>query len=265
MIDRKYLESFYAKYNRKEFIHPDPIEFLSLFENSLDIEITAFLASSLAYGRVTQIFNSIETILKMMQPTPSLFLENNSVKHIEDAFSDFKHRFTTGKEIAAFLNTVKIIIEKSGSMEEFFLAGYNREDENILNALTSFVKRFKELGRIGKTSLLPDPALGSACKRLNLLLRWMVRKDEIDYGLWRKVDPAKLIVPLDIHMYRIGRKLRFTSRKSADMKTAIEITRGFRQINPEDPIKYDFALTRPGILNLEETRQLLELSAWEVA
>ena len=162
-------------------------------------------------------------------------------------FSDFKHRFTTGEELALVLWGLKKVIEEYGSLYNCFCTALVDEDDTILPALIRFIGRFRDHMPVIRDSLLPYPEKGSACKRLNLFLRWMVREDNVDPGGWSRVSAAKLIVPVDTHMYKISRMLHLTERKHPDMRAAIEITHAFRIIAPDDPIRYDFALTRLGI------------------
>jgi uncharacterized protein (TIGR02757 family) len=149
--------------------------------------------------------------------------------------------------MAALLIGMKGAVELYGSLQACFLNGMNETDDSVLPALSRFVGELAPAGDAGKNSLLPQPKRGSSCKRLNLFLRWMVRRDDVDPGGWDEVGTARLVVPLDTHMHRIGRALNFTKRKQADMRTALEITETFRSIVPEDPVRYDFVLTRLGI------------------
>jgi len=245
-VDKKSLEALYATYNRREFVHPDPLEFVYDYKNARDREIVALMASSLAYGRVRQILKSVATVLARMG-SPSAFLHCTSVESIRREFADFRHRFTTGAEMAALLVGIKSVVERYGSLQDCFLNGMNETDESVLPALSRFVDELAAAGDAGKNSLLPKPERGSSCKRLNLFLRWMVRQDDVDPGGWDEVGTARLVVPLDTHMHRIGRALNLTRRKQADMRTALEITEAFRSVVPEDPVRYDFVLTRLGI------------------
>ena len=241
------LDELYSHYNKREFVHPDPLEFLYSYKDLQDRELAALLASSLAYGRVAQILKSVSTILDAMNPSPASFLMNISYDRLKKIFRNFKHRFTTGEHISMMLLGAKRLIEEEGSLYQAFLAGYKDTDENIIPALSVFVERLNDVSGQEKNSLISLPCRGSACKRHHLFLRWMVRKDPVDPGGWEKVDPAKLVIPLDTHMYNIGTGLKFTARKQADMRTAVEITGAFKKIVPEDPVKYDFSLTRLGI------------------
>jgi uncharacterized protein (TIGR02757 family) len=246
-FSRAALDELYCRFNRQEFIHPDPLEFVHNYENPLDREVVGIIASSLAYGRVNQILKSVSKVLALMGPSPSSFLRETSPRGLHGTLEDFKHRFTTGEEIASLLVNMKRILKECGSLQDCFLRGLGRKDCNILPALAVFVERLNGGTPREGGMLLPSPLKGSACKRLNLFLRWMVRRDEVDPGVWTEVEPSILIVPLDTHMHRISRTMALTTRKQADIRTALEITRAFGTLNPEDPVRYDFALTRLGI------------------
>jgi len=251
------LECIYRKYNRREYVHPDPLEFLYRFDRIEDREIVGLLASGLAYGRVRSILTSIDRVLDILGSEPSAFIADTGSARLTGLLADFRHRFTSGSELAALLSAA------SSLQREYGLLGNIVTDlcsqVTLREGLSEFVSLL--LGRAGveKCTLLPRPALGSACKRLHLYLRWMVRKDEIDPGGWEGISPADLIVPLDVHMFRAGRSLGFTRRRSADGRAAIEITDGFRQFCRNDPVKYDFALTRGGILGLKTDELFREL------
>ena len=238
------LEHLYEKFNRREFIHPDPLEFLYNYNDLRDREIVGLIASSLAYGRVSQILKSVSVVLEKMTPSPARFIEESSMESLLRTFSSFKHRFTTGDEIAAMLSGIKNVIIKYGSLHACFKAGFTNNGESILPAITEFVEELSSGFNCRSNSLLPLPAKGSACKRINLFLRWMIRRDDVDPGGWDDVPTSGLIVPLDTHMHEICLTLGLTKRKQADMKTALEITDSFRAVVPDDPVRYDFALTR---------------------
>lgn len=162
-------------------------------------------------------------------------------------FTEFRHRFAGGSHLAAMLIGAKQIITAHGSLCKCFLEGLGPDDATVLPALSSFAESFVAASDNGCAHLIPLPHRGSACKRMNLLLRWMVRKDAVDPGGWDEVPASKLIIPLDVHMHRISARLGFTGRKQADMRTALEITAAFRSLVPDDPVRYDFVLTRLGI------------------
>ncbi|OGS10538.1 MAG: TIGR02757 family protein [Elusimicrobia bacterium RIFOXYA12_FULL_57_11] len=242
---KKDFEKIYGEMNRPEFIHPDPLEFVWRYKRSADREIAGFIAACLAYGNVTQILKSVEKVLSPMGDSPSVWLRANTPRTIKDNFKHFKHRFTTGAEMAAFLINIKHAVEGHGSLEGLFLKGYDKSEPTVETAIYKFINGFNALGRA--PSLTPCPEHKSSFKRLNLFLRWMIRKDTVDPGVWTKIPSSKLLIPLDTHMRQVAMRLKMTSRKDTSMKTAAEITAFFRKINPADPVKYDFALTRAGI------------------
>ncbi len=246
------LESLYRRFNRRVFVHPDPLETLYRYDDPADQEVAGLIAATLAYGRVAQILTSISRVLERVDGAPrgpGAVLAAASEAEISDRCAGFKHRFTTGREMAALLVAVKRAIEEKGSLETLFLSGMRPEEETLLPGLARFVDRLRRLagGASRCPSLLSSPDDGSACKRLNLYLRWMVRRDEVDPGPWTRVPRSKLVVPLDTHMFRIGRALSLTTRRQPNLATALEVTRSLREANARDPVRYDFSLTRLGI------------------
>lgn len=239
---RDRLEELYKRYNHRKFVHPDPVGFLYQWPDLRDREIVAFTASCLAYGRVAQIHKSVSDALKRMKPSPWVFLSRASQGTIRKAFSDFKHRFTTGRQLAGMLWGLKRIAQGQGSVQDCFLSGLDSH-ETVLPALARFTTQLKTCADERLCHLVACPTSGSACKRLHLFLRWMVRRDNIDPGGWNSISASKLIVPVDIHMHRVCLKLGLTARKQATGRAALEITEAFREMAPEDPVKYDFVLT----------------------
>ncbi|HOX29162.1 MAG TPA: TIGR02757 family protein [bacterium] len=245
---KKSLELIYEKFNRREYVHPDPLEFLYRYADPAEREIVGLMASSLAYGRVNQILKSVEEALGRMEPAPRIFIRNSTPAVIRKRFEGFKHRFASGSDMAGFLIGVKSVIRDHGSLKDCFLSHYEEADESLLPAAEKFVSEITCVFDGECCHLAPSPEKGSACKRLNLFLRWMVRRDDVDPGGWDELPAAKLIMPLDTHIHRLSRNvLHITTRNQADLKAAEEITREFATISPEDPVKYDFALTRFGI------------------
>lgn len=228
-------------------MHPDPLETLYAYPSSRDREIVGLVAATLAYGRVAQILASIVAALAPLGPSPRAFLERAREPTIVRRAAGFRHRFTSGAELAALLVAVKRAAAAYGSLEGAFRAGIAPGDDSVLPALSAFVAVLRDLAPRPCPSLLSSPDDGSACKRLNLFLRWMVRRDAVDPGPWRGVPKALLVVPLDTHLFRIGRALGLTARRQPDLAAALEITRGFARVAPRDPVRYDFALTRLGI------------------
>lgn len=244
--DRDALEDLYRRFNRRCFVSPDPLQFLYDYPVIRDRELAALVASALAYGRVAQILKSVSVVLDIMGPSPHAFLMDVSRGALIKALSGFRHRFSTGEDIAGLLWSARGIIRSRGSLEACFYSGLSQGQDSVMPALTSFVRSLRTSGeRDG--FLLARPEKGSACKRWHLFLRWMVRQDDVDPGGWKGVPASMLVVPLDTHMHRIGLRLGGTRRKQADAKAAMEVTEMFRRIAPEDPVRYDFCLTRLGI------------------
>jgi uncharacterized protein (TIGR02757 family) len=240
-------EQIYSCYNHPEYRTTDPVLFLHRYHRLFEIECAALIASSLAYGRVSRIIASVEYVLQRIDISPEFFRKQGYAE-LCTLFENFRHRFTRGFEIASLLHSFKLITEQYGSLKKCFLTFYEKTHKTVIPALCRFVVTLKAACPGKTASLLACPDKGSACKRLHLFLRWMVRKDAIDPGPWEEIPASKLIVPIDVHMHRIGRLLGFTERKQADIKTALEITQGFRELCPEDPVRYDFALTHLGMI-----------------
>lgn len=249
------LERLYRKYNHHSLIKPDPLQFVYRYHRKADMEIAGFLASALAYGRVQQIEKSLAGLFGRMGDSPFKFVQNFNQKQGEK-LKDFKHRFTKGDDISDLLTLLKGVLGRYGSIEKCFVQDYNLSDRSVIPALSKFcdslldmyAKTHNRSVTKGLSYLLPLPAAGSACKRLNLFLRWMVRDDDVDTGLWESIDKANLIVPVDVHMARLCKIMGFYDRKGISLSAALEITDSFRQIEPADPVKYDFALSRIGIV-----------------
>lgn len=245
-IDLKdYLEELYCTYNKRSFVHPDPLEFLYRYTDPLDREIVGLIASSLAYGRVNQILKSVELVLSHL-PSPRNDLLHMSRRDLTAIFKGFKHRFSTAEDITALLFGIKQVIQEYGSLEEAFRYFHIAGSPTIVPALSKFVQIVWKKGEGTGNFLLPSPENRSACKRAFLFLRWMVRCDEVDPGGWG-LSASTLVVPLDTHMFQIARRLGLTDRKQADLRTALYVTEAFRCISPDDPVRYDFCLTRFGI------------------
>jgi uncharacterized protein (TIGR02757 family) len=200
---------------------------------------------------VKQILRSVENALGRMGRRPAEFVLDSTSDSLRESFAGFKHRFTTGEDMSRMLDGVRAVTLAHGSLGRFFASLVDPGDDTVVPALTAFVAAIEAApcettGEEGACPL-PDPVRGSACKRLHLFLRWMVRNDDVDPGGWDEVSPEKLVVPLDTHMHSLSLRMGLTRRKQANGRTAEEITEAFRAFSPQDPVKYDFALTRLGI------------------
>ena len=256
------LEELSRLYDRR-FLDSDPVEVVRRFDDPEDREIVGLLAAGLAYGRVASIRASVSRLLGILGPHPARFVEAFDPAKDARRFDGFVHRFTQGRDVALLLHLIRQAKER-GSLESFFLAAEPQPGAPTLGpALDAFGSALFDLdarpfvagGRMprrdGARWLLPLPAGGSVCKRSCLFLRWMVRPDDgIDCGVWRRVSRARLVLPLDTHLVRVVTALRWTSRKSAGWPMAQEATARLRVLDPDDPIRFDFALSRLGILGL---------------
>ena len=242
------------------FLATDPLEFVHKYDNPEDREIVGLVSSSLAYGRVDTIKKSIARVMDQTGPRPAEFVRRFDPARGKVLFNGFVHRFNNGDDIACLLWFARQMIEESGSIGGFFMKGYSQSHRNIKEALSAFSKNALSLdssavfGKKGPSKgvrfFFPNPVDGSSCKRLNLYLRWMVRRaDKLDFGQWKGVDPAKLVIRLDTHVARISRNIGLTKRANAGWKMAEEVTEALKALDPSDPVKYDFALCRLGILD----------------
>lgn len=254
---KRVLDTFYRDYNFQKRMQHDPIAFPHRYRNALDIETSGFIASCFAYGRVDLFRQVIGRILSTMEQSPGDFLMDFNLRKQRRLFAGIKYRFNENDDIVCLLYLIHKIVRRHGSLEHCFRSFYRSDDRNIGKGLAGFVGSFLSIDTSpvygsnirppGLIQFFPMPDSGSACKRMNLFLRWMIRSRDIDLGLWKGVPADRLVIPLDTHIARISRCLGLTSRKSQDWKTAVEITESLKKIDPEDPLKYDFALCHHGI------------------
>jgi len=244
---RRALDALYSRHNSRDNTANDPVRFLYRYGDPRDREVVGLVASSLALGNVAQILAGVESVLRPMGPRPCQFLERASRDQLQRTFAGFRHRFIDGGELASMLAGLQAVIANYGSLGACFANAYRPDDDTICRALSAFVTALRAADGGRPNRLLPSPDNGSACKRLNLFLRWMVRRDNVDPGGWDEIPPARLIIPLDTHVHRIGLALGMTTRRQANLRTALEITAAFREIAPDDPARYDFALAHLGI------------------
>lgn len=252
------LDRLYHDFNREDSAS-DPVHRVRPFGDPADREIAAFCAGALAFGRVASVLNSIDALFGVMGPHPAAFVRAFDPGAASPALRAIVHRWIRGQDLVALLWILRQMLERSGSIEGFFLEGYDPAHEDIGAALDSFSTRALALDvrraygptprRAGVCYFFPRPSAGSACKRLNLFLRWMVRADEVDLGVWRRVPASKLIVPLDTHVIRLGRCLRLTRYRSPGWKMAADITASLRRLDPDDPVRFDFSLCHVGMMN----------------
>ena len=240
---RAQCEALYAKYNHREFIGSDPLQFVWRYDQARDREVVGLIASSLAFGGVSQIAKCVEAVLQRM-PGPCAWIGRASPSSLARTFRRFRYRFVDCDDLCDLLRGIRRVIDRYGSLRDCFASGLHDADATVLPAVNGFVAELRAGSTQDTNYLLPRPSPASACKRLHLYLRWMIRRDEIDPGVWAPMPTGKLIVPVDTHMHRTALRWGLTTRRQADQRTAIEITEAFRRIAPHDPVRYDFALTR---------------------
>jgi len=249
------LDALYASFDCVDSA-TDPIQIVRRFTDPADREVVGFCAAALAFGRVASVLQSIERLMAVMGPSPAEFVRRFDAKRDGRALKPIVHRWTKGDDLTALVLILQKMLMR-GSIEAFFLEGYDPGAADLSGALESFSTRAlatdlrpaygNRKPRPGVAYFFSRPSCGGACKRLNLFLRWMVRHDAVDFGLWTHVPEAKLIVPLDTHVIRVGRCLGLTRYTSPGWKMAADITASLRELDPLDPVKYDFSLCHLGM------------------
>ena len=236
----------------------DPIHIVRRYAAPEDREIVGFCSAGLAFGRVASVLHAIEALLAVMGPRPAAFVRAFDPAADGRRLAPLVHRWIGGNDLAALMLILQRMLRESGSIERFFLAGDVPDAPDIgpgleafsTSALATDVRAAygRAPKRPGVCNFFPRPSAGSACKRLNLFLRWMVRRDVIDLGVWTGLSPSRLIVPLDTHVVRLGQCLRLTRYRSPGWKMAAEITASLRAVDPADPVRYDFSLCHVGMM-----------------
>ena len=242
------LEEKASFYNHPRFIETDPISIPHLFTKKEDIEIAGFLAATLAWGQRVTIINKGRELMNRMDNSPYQFISNASAKEIA-VFSNFVHRTFQGEDCMSFLHSLQFIYLEHGGLEKAFLSGY-QTSHNIQESIRGLRDLFFSYPHLVRTRKhLPDPASGSAAKRINMFLRWMVRCDnnKVDFGIWKNFNTSDLMCPLDLHSGKVARALGLLQRKNDDWRAVEELTLNLRSFDPVDPVKYDFALFGSGV------------------
>jgi uncharacterized protein (TIGR02757 family) len=235
------LDALYENFNAPEAAL-DPIQIVRRYEDVRDREVIAFIAAGLAFGRVSSVMASIETVAAVLGPSPFEFVRDFDPRRDGAALKPFVHRWVRGRDVVHMLTTLRDMIREYGSVERCFAAGYDSAHDDLAPAIEAFS------ARAGKSYFFARPSSGSACKRMNLFLRWMVRRDAVDPGGWTLIPASKLLVPLDTHTIRVGKCLRLTRRSSPGWKMAADITAALRKLDPSDPVRYDFSLCHLGMM-----------------
>ncbi len=253
------LRRLYDAYNREDSA-TDPVQIVRRYAKPDDQEVVGFCAAALAFGRVGGVLNTVGTLARAMGPEPAAYVRAFDPKGPHPELRAMVHRWIRGDDIVALLWLLRQMIDRSGSIEAFFMEGDDPSANDIGGALDSFSRRAMAMDlaavygrrvpkRAGVGYFFPRPSSGSGCKRLNLFLRWMIRRDAVDLGAWTRIPPSRLVVPLDTHVIRLGRCLRLTRYTSPGWKMAAEITESLRAIDPADPVRFDFSLCHVGMMN----------------
>jgi uncharacterized protein (TIGR02757 family) len=254
MMDEKlvaFLNEKVANYNRPEFIAADPICIPHRFIKQPDIEIAAFFAAIFAWGNRKTIINKTSELMALMNNAPYDFCMNHTDADLKKLLQ-FKHRTFNATDLLYFVQFFHMHYSRYASLETAFTLWMKKGDENIENALNGFYKYFFSLPDVPSRTLkhMACPRNKSACKRMNMFLRWMVRKDKcgVDFGAWKNISPAQLIIPLDVHVARVARHFNLLTRPQTDWQAALELTQQMKQLNKKDPASYDIALFSLGVL-----------------
>ncbi len=255
-LSREYLDELVNKYETIDFIKDDPIQFPHNYNKQQDIEVSALVSSCLAYGNRKKIIETLANIHKIFNNSPAEFAINFNMDRDIEYFKGFVYRYTQEKDLILLIYIIGQALKEYGTLENTFMKGFIKDDKNIKQSLTNFVNLLRsyipcdEVICRGLFHLIPSPELGSACKRLNLFLKWMIRKGPVDLNIWKNIPESMLLIPLDTHVARISRKWNLTKRNSNDWKTTEEITENLKKYDSFDPIKYDFAIFGIGVSGL---------------
>lgn len=241
---KEFLDEKYHQFNVPSYIDSDPIQIPHQYSKKEDIEISAFLTSTIAWGQRKTIIKNAFNMMHLMDNQPHEFLLNASKKEI-NGLNNFSHRTFNNVDFKYYIKALQYIYKKFNGLESFF-----KDEPVLINSIINLRKAFFEPQHEKRTEKhFPDITSGSAAKRLNMFLRWMVRKDKIgvDFGLWNSVNPSNLFIPIDVHVGNVARKLGMLKRKQNDWKAVKELTCLLKKFDPEDPVKYDYALFGLGV------------------
>lgn len=245
---KSFLDEMVRKYNRKDFIDHDPVQIPHLFSKKQDIEIAGFFAATFAWGQRKTIINKCKELLVLMDNDPHRFILHHQEKDLK-SFLSFKHRTFNATDALYYIEFLRSFYSRHDSLEQAFQV--SAADDTIEKGLIHFHNLFFSLADYPQRTKkhLATPERNSTCKRINMYLRWMVRKDNngVDFGIWSSIKPSQLVCPCDVHVDRVARKLKLIKRKQTDWQTALELTANLRKFDPIDPVKYDFALFGLGV------------------
>lgn len=244
------LNAKYEQFNQPNFIPDDPISIPHQFSQKQDIEIMGFFAATLAWGQRKTIINKCDELVELMDKSPFDFIKNHQESDLK-RFLAFKHRTFNATDTLYFIEFFKNHYAKFNSLEDAFIINHSVENQDVKAGLINFQEYFFSIEDYPERTRkhIATPARNSTCKRINMFLRWMVRKDDrgVDFGIWNRILPSQLVCPCDVHVDRVGRKLGLIQRQQTDWTTAAELTQNLKILDPSDPVKYDFALFGLGV------------------
>lgn len=242
---KHFLDKKVNEYNQYSFIKYDPVSIPHRFSKKQDIEIAGFFAAIFSWGGRTTIINKSKELMQLMDNHPHQFISGHTDTDLKRLLH-FKHRTFNATDLLYFIHFLKGHYSAHDSLEPAFSKWMREEEETVENALNGFYNYFFSLEDVPARTRkhIASPQKGSTCKRLNMFLRWMVRKDKkgVDFGIWKKIRPAQLVCPADVHVVRVARDMGLIKRKQTDWETALELTASLRKFDKEDPVQYDFAL-----------------------
>jgi len=244
---KDFLNAKVVQYNNPKFLESDPLQIPHRFYKKEDIEISAFLTATIAWGNRKSIINNAKRLMELLDNSPHDFVINHTDQDLE-RLSGFVHRTFNDQDLTFFIKSLKNIYAKRGGLESVFEK--EAKSDSLQRAISNFKKIFFELPHQKRTTKhVSDPLKGSAAKRINMFLRWMVRDNStgVDFGIWKSLSPAQLSCPLDVHSGNVARKLKLLHRKQNDAKALAELDVNLRKLDPMDPVKYDFALFGLGV------------------
>ncbi|MEO7048505.1 MAG: TIGR02757 family protein [Ferruginibacter sp.] len=248
---KDFLDSKVKEYNKPFFIKADPVCIPHSFTKKQDIEIAGFFAAIFAWGNRTTIINKSRELMQLMDNAPHDFCLNHTDNDLIKLLS-FKHRTFNTTDLLYFVSFFNMHYQKHTTLEDAFTKKFKKTDKDITNALNGFYEYFFSMPDVPGRTLkhIASPNKNSTCKRINMYLRWMVRKDNcgVDFGLWKNISPSQLQIPLDLHVARVAKHFKLIDRKATDWQTVIELTDALKEFDPKDPVKYDFALFSLGVL-----------------
>jgi uncharacterized protein (TIGR02757 family) len=244
MITKSEIDKLVEQYETLDFIKDDPIQFPHRYTDKKDIEISGFISSLVAYGQRKVFIKKLDTLFDIAQNEPYNFILNFEPKML----GDFNYRFGKPEDFAQIFMILRQLYERDGGLEELFKYGYENSNKNnmFIPICDYFYSRF-QINSQGTKFMIPDPKKGGAMKRMCMFLRWMIRQGVVDFGIWNFMPTSELLIPLDTHVARLSREMGLLTRNANDFKSVLEITANLRKLDPQDPIKYDFALFGYGV------------------